>query len=242
MLLFLAPTCSGRVCSGPVWHFHEIKLFSSIFLFSPLSFSFLSRKLHCTRNFIHMNLFVSFILRAISVFIKDGVLYAEQDGNHCFISTVSQTETKAFSFIFFFLSEITKSSGAGSSLWSIMSWEVTGGRGSWCLTSYPVHSQAGCFISWCHQRPSEQTHRFYFLTLPWLLVPFPDLLSDRWDESRHEQFPSSEGLVFLQSLICSGCQAELRVNRVTIQTQRMHLMVTLTENHQHFPHLCLWNV
>ncbi|XP_017577086.1 pituitary adenylate cyclase-activating polypeptide type I receptor [Pygocentrus nattereri] len=46
------------------------------------------RKLHCTRNFIHMNLFVSFILRAISVFIKDGVLYAEEDGNHCFIHTV----------------------------------------------------------------------------------------------------------------------------------------------------------
>ncbi|XP_019384675.1 PREDICTED: pituitary adenylate cyclase-activating polypeptide type I receptor isoform X1 [Crocodylus porosus] len=46
------------------------------------------RKLHCTRNFIHMNLFVSFILRAISVFIKDGVLYAEQDSSHCFISTV----------------------------------------------------------------------------------------------------------------------------------------------------------
>ncbi|XP_061441769.1 pituitary adenylate cyclase-activating polypeptide type I receptor [Rhineura floridana] len=46
------------------------------------------RKLHCTRNFIHMNLFVSFILRAILVFIKDGILYAEQDSNHCFISTV----------------------------------------------------------------------------------------------------------------------------------------------------------
>ncbi|KFP07341.1 Pituitary adenylate cyclase-activating polypeptide type I receptor, partial [Calypte anna] len=64
----------------------------SLFFFSfssfPLPCSFLSRKLHCTRNFIHMNLFVSFILRAISVFIKDGVLYAEQDGNHCFISTV----------------------------------------------------------------------------------------------------------------------------------------------------------
>jgi hypothetical protein len=48
------------------------------------------RKLHCTRNFIHMNLFVSFMLRAISVFIKDWILYAEQDSNHCFISTVSE--------------------------------------------------------------------------------------------------------------------------------------------------------
>lgn len=67
----------------------------------PFFYSFLSRKLHCTRNFIHMNLFVSFILRAISVFIKDGVLYAEQDGNHCFISTVSKTKTKPFSLIFF---------------------------------------------------------------------------------------------------------------------------------------------
>uniref|UniRef100_A0A8C2K2H7 Adenylate cyclase activating polypeptide 1a (pituitary) receptor type I n=2 Tax=Cyprinus carpio TaxID=7962 RepID=A0A8C2K2H7_CYPCA len=46
------------------------------------------RKLHCTRNFIHMNLFVSFILRAFSVFIKDGILYAEEESNHCFIHTV----------------------------------------------------------------------------------------------------------------------------------------------------------
>uniref|UniRef100_A0A8D3C7W4 Adenylate cyclase activating polypeptide 1b (pituitary) receptor type I n=1 Tax=Scophthalmus maximus TaxID=52904 RepID=A0A8D3C7W4_SCOMX len=46
------------------------------------------RKLHCTRNFIHMNLFVSFILRAISVFIKDGVLYAKEDSEHCFIHTL----------------------------------------------------------------------------------------------------------------------------------------------------------
>ncbi|XP_045053382.1 pituitary adenylate cyclase-activating polypeptide type I receptor isoform X2 [Desmodus rotundus] len=46
------------------------------------------RKLHCTRNFIHMNLFVSFMLRAISVFIKDWVLYEEEDSSHCFISSV----------------------------------------------------------------------------------------------------------------------------------------------------------
>ncbi|XP_011938569.1 PREDICTED: pituitary adenylate cyclase-activating polypeptide type I receptor isoform X10 [Cercocebus atys] len=55
------------------------------------------RKLHCTRNFIHMNLFVSFMLRAISVFIKDWILYAEQDSNHCFISTV---ECKAIMIFF----------------------------------------------------------------------------------------------------------------------------------------------
>uniref|UniRef100_A0A3Q1HAY4 Adenylate cyclase activating polypeptide 1b (pituitary) receptor type I n=1 Tax=Acanthochromis polyacanthus TaxID=80966 RepID=A0A3Q1HAY4_9TELE len=46
------------------------------------------QKLHCTRNFIHMNLFVSFILRAISVFIKDGVLYAKEDSEHCLIHTL----------------------------------------------------------------------------------------------------------------------------------------------------------
>lgn len=53
------------------------------------------RKLHCTRNFIHMNLFVSFMLRAISVFIKDWILYAEQDSSHCFVSTVSVPSTLA---------------------------------------------------------------------------------------------------------------------------------------------------
>ncbi|XP_056389988.1 secretin receptor [Hyla sarda] len=41
------------------------------------------RRLRCTRNYIHMNLFSSFILRALSIFIKDAVLFSVDDVNHC---------------------------------------------------------------------------------------------------------------------------------------------------------------
>ncbi|MEE6467237.1 hypothetical protein FKM82_007170, partial [Ascaphus truei] len=34
------------------------------------------RKLHCTRNYIHLNLFISFILKAISVLVKDDFLFS----------------------------------------------------------------------------------------------------------------------------------------------------------------------
>nr|XP_028572910.1 glucagon-like peptide 2 receptor [Podarcis muralis]XP_028572911.1 glucagon-like peptide 2 receptor [Podarcis muralis]XP_028572912.1 glucagon-like peptide 2 receptor [Podarcis muralis] len=45
--------------------------FSLVSLVLALFILMLLRKLHCTRNYIHMNLFVAFILRAAGVLIKD---------------------------------------------------------------------------------------------------------------------------------------------------------------------------
>ncbi|CAL8279627.1 unnamed protein product [Lota lota] len=54
------------------------------------------RKFHCTMNYIHMNLFSSFILRASAVFIKDTVLFADETLDHCSMSTATCKAAVAF--------------------------------------------------------------------------------------------------------------------------------------------------
>ncbi|XP_043098024.1 vasoactive intestinal polypeptide receptor 1 isoform X1 [Puntigrus tetrazona] len=67
-----------------------ISLISAIFVFTAF------RKFHCTRNYIHINLFASFILRASAIFIKDAVLFADENLDHCFMSTTSCKAAVAF--------------------------------------------------------------------------------------------------------------------------------------------------
>uniref|UniRef100_H3CL61 Growth hormone releasing hormone receptor b n=1 Tax=Tetraodon nigroviridis TaxID=99883 RepID=H3CL61_TETNG len=67
-----------------------VSLIVAIFIFTVF------RKFHCTRNYIHINLFFSFILRASAVFIKDAVLFADESLNHCFMSTTACKAAVAF--------------------------------------------------------------------------------------------------------------------------------------------------
>uniref|UniRef100_A0A8C3FP44 Vasoactive intestinal polypeptide receptor 1 n=1 Tax=Chrysemys picta bellii TaxID=8478 RepID=A0A8C3FP44_CHRPI len=54
------------------------------------------RKLHCTRNSIHIHFFASFLTRGAAVLIKDSVLFADESIDHCTMSTVNCKAAIAF--------------------------------------------------------------------------------------------------------------------------------------------------
>uniref|UniRef100_A0A096P2W8 Glucagon-like peptide 2 receptor n=1 Tax=Papio anubis TaxID=9555 RepID=A0A096P2W8_PAPAN len=70
---------------------------SLISLFLALTLLLFLRKLHCTRNYIHMNLFASFILRTLAVLVKDVVFYnsysKRPDNENGWMSYLSEMST-----------------------------------------------------------------------------------------------------------------------------------------------------
>ncbi|XP_040921666.1 vasoactive intestinal polypeptide receptor 2-like [Toxotes jaculatrix] len=56
---------------------------SLITLFTSTIIICLFRRLHCMRNYIHLNLFVSFILRAVAVLTKDTLLFSDDENTDC---------------------------------------------------------------------------------------------------------------------------------------------------------------
>ncbi|ETE59482.1 Vasoactive intestinal polypeptide receptor 1, partial [Ophiophagus hannah] len=46
------------------------------------------KRLRCSRNYIHVHLFMTFILKAIAIFIKDSVLLDSEGSDYCTYSTV----------------------------------------------------------------------------------------------------------------------------------------------------------
>ncbi|XP_006902858.1 PREDICTED: growth hormone-releasing hormone receptor [Elephantulus edwardii] len=61
---------------------------SVITLLAALAILIALRRLHCPRNYIHTQLFATFILKAGAVFLKDATLFHGDDTDHCSLSTV----------------------------------------------------------------------------------------------------------------------------------------------------------
>ncbi|KAK2096107.1 hypothetical protein P7K49_025141 [Saguinus oedipus] len=57
-----------------------------LFLISPIH----TRRLHCPRNYVHTQLFTTFILKAGAVFLKDAALFHADDTDHCSFSTLEE--------------------------------------------------------------------------------------------------------------------------------------------------------
>lgn len=92
-------------CSVPIHFIGHTLIFGhqktqqSHFSFNVCFLILVNRRLRCARNFIHIQLFITFILKAMAVFIRDATLFSNDDTNHCTLSTVRLEEQEALGCI-----------------------------------------------------------------------------------------------------------------------------------------------
>ncbi|XP_074055198.1 growth hormone-releasing hormone receptor [Macrotis lagotis] len=68
-------------------------------LLVAISILMMIRRLRCPRNYIHVHLFCTFILKAVAVFLKDAIVLQEEDEvDHCTFSTTGCKLSVAFSY------------------------------------------------------------------------------------------------------------------------------------------------
>uniref|UniRef100_A0A4W6E2X3 Growth hormone releasing hormone receptor 2 n=1 Tax=Lates calcarifer TaxID=8187 RepID=A0A4W6E2X3_LATCA len=147
-----------------------------VFITVPLSL----RKLLCTRNYIHLNLFVSFMLRSLAVFIKDAVLFADKSMDHCTVSTLQCKAAVTF-FHFCVLSNFSWLLVEGLYLQSLLLFAFTQTRklfwiyavigwGTPCLLKYLYLSN----LHWCWD--NLESHLWWIIKIPILLSIFINFL------------------------------------------------------------------
>ncbi|XP_078538527.1 secretin receptor isoform X2 [Lissotriton helveticus] len=95
---------NGNTSVNPTSYFNKLKDFYTVGYSLSIATLLMAlvilgsfRRLRCTRNYIHMHLFASFVLRAVAVFIKDALLYSADEIDHC---TVYMTGCKMMLVLF----------------------------------------------------------------------------------------------------------------------------------------------
>ncbi|XP_015274314.1 PREDICTED: vasoactive intestinal polypeptide receptor 2 [Gekko japonicus] len=91
------------------------------------------RKLHCTRNYIHLNLFLSFILRAISVLIKDEILYSGTSTDQCPDEQPSLAENSGIPTVFIVMWTVSR-----IYLENTGCWDTNEHSGPWWIIKLPI--------------------------------------------------------------------------------------------------------